>query len=675
MKKHPHKLAQATDAFSTESEATLARIHAQLAKWRADRPDSDLLAALRGEFRALRDAAASAGFSDIAALSHSVENLLARDGNAVGADDVGLLNLLEEVHDGLAADLGFAPAASRNHAPFLNSMVESLLSNPEAADSPPVAVAVANKLSDTPAPATPPEFPPDETPQGGLLNAPTCTFNDYLPQLRRLTEDAATRHNKPVELTLAGGEVEVDRQLPERMLAAFAPMIENSIAHGIESAAARKAAGKPAAGRIRITAVRQGGELAVEYADDGGGLDAEKLAARAVEAGMTARAEAVGEAHWLQIVTQPGGSGMSRVYRALRDLGGLMALKSEAGDGVRFQFRLPLPQVAQRALMVTVGRHRFALLARAVERLLRAREDQVSASGGRRVVEVGGRRIPIVTLADEIGERAGGARNRTASLLPALASLVLIRLADRVVAFEVDEFHDVIQIVGKKPDAQLASIRGLAGVAVLPDSGVAMILDPGAFVDRTTLESDALSLFASRDAEGVGSAADGAPPPPAAEKTIRVVALETRLGPVLIPVSMVAEIVARVQMDRQPSDYAPDWVCGDFHWRGLRLPLIDSAGALGGGLRETRPEHAAILRPMKGGKPDAFFALTSNAPPTVIEIDSAPPPLSPVAPPPSAPHQGERLTNLLGRVQIERRTGIIPDLSGLARQLFRADPD
>ena len=669
MKKSPHKLEQATDAFSTESEATLARIHAQLAEWRADRPDSKLLAALRGEFRALRDAAASAGFSDIAALSHSVENLLARDGGAVGADDVGLLNLLEEVHDGLAADLGFAQAASRNHAPFLNSMVESLLSNPEVADAPPVAV--ADKLRDAPAPAMPPEFPPDETPQGGLLNAPTCTFNDYLPQLRRLTEDAATRHNKPVELTLAGGEVEVDRQLPERMLAAFAPMIENSIAHGIESAAARKAAGKPAAGRIRITAVRQGGELAVEYADDGGGLDAEKLAARAVEIGMTARAEAVGEAHWLQIVTQPGGSGMSRVYRALRDLGGLMALKSEAGDGVRFQFRLPLPQVAQRALMVTVGRHRFALLARAVERLLRAREDQVSASDGRRVVEVGARRIPIVNLADEIGERAGGARNRTASLLPALASLVLIRLADRVVAFEVDEFHDVIQIVGKKPDAQLASIRGLAGVAVLPDSGVAMILDPGAFVDRTTLESDALSPFASRDAEGAGAAADGAPsPPPAAEKAIRVVALETRLGPVLIPVSMVAEIVARVQIDTQPSDDAPDWVCGDFHWRGLRLPLIDSAGALGGGLRETRPEHAAILRPMKGGKPDAFFALTSNAPPTVIEIDS-----SPVVPPPSAPNQGGRLTNLLGRVQIERRIGIIPDLAGLARQLFRADPD
>ncbi len=670
MKKNPQKLEQVADSFSTESEASLARIHAQLAKWRADRPDSDLLAALHGEFRALRDAAASAGFSDISALSHSVENLLTRDGNAVGADDVGLLNLLEEVHDGLAADLGFAPAASRNHAPFLNSMVESLLSNPEVADAPPVAV--ANKSSDTP--ATPPESPPDETPQGGLLNAPTCTFNDYLPQLRRLTEDAATRHNKPVELTLAGGEVEVDRQLPERMLAAFAPMIENSIAHGIESAAARKAAGKPAAGRIRITAVRQGGELAVEYADDGGGLDAEKLAARAVEAGMTARAEAVGEAHWLQIITQPGGSGMSRVYRALRDLGGLMALKSEAGDGVRFQFRLPLPQVAQRALMVTVGRHRFALLARAVERLLRAREDQVSASGGRRVVEVGARRIPIVTLADEIGERAGGARNRTASLLPGLASLVLIRLADRVVAFEVDEFHDVIQIVGKKPDAQLASIRGLAGVAVLPDSGVAMILDPGAFVDRTTLESDALSPFASRDAEGAGSAADGAPPPPAAEKTIRVVALETRLGPVLIPVSMVAEIVARVQMDRPPSDDAPDWVCGDFHWRGLRLPLIDSAGALGGGMRETRPEHAAILRPMKGGKPDAFFALTSSAPPTVIEIDSAPPPLSPVAPPPSG-GSGGRLTHLLGRVQIERRIGIIPDLTSLARQLFRADPD
>ena len=140
------------------------------------------------------------------------------------------------------------------------------------------------------------------------------------------------------------------------------------------------------------------------------------------------------------------GGGMDTVYRAVRELGGLMAVKSEDGEGIRFQFRLPPTLAESRVLMVTLGRFRFALRARTVERLMRVPQDEVVERDGRRYARVGVRQIPIIDLAGQIGE---------SGVQPAqsIVSLVLIRLADRITAFEVDEFHHIIDVVNKTPVA------------------------------------------------------------------------------------------------------------------------------------------------------------------------------------------------------------------------------
>ena len=706
--------------FFSESETILGRIHDHLTAWRTGRPSAELLAAMRGEFHALKNGAAAAGFDDISALSHSVENLLAQSGDVVAADvasadvdsddadsddvpaddtdsddapadDVALLNLLEEVHDGLVADLGFVPAASREHVQSLNSLVALLLSGEaqtESAKPPPPVVSVS-------------------------------TFNDGLPQLRDIARAAAVQGGRQVVVSLSGGDVEVERRVLESMMAPFEHLIRGSVKHGIESAEQRAASGKTAVGRISISVAQRDAELVIEYSDDGRGLDGEKLAARAVQTGMTYNAGEVGEAHFLQIITQPdttetanSGGGLEGVCRAVCEFGGLLAMKSEKTKGIRFQIQLPAAPggYRERMLLVAVGKYRFAIPAYTIERVMRIQKEEVVTHAERMYVSVGGRQIPIVNLAEQLGEQAERAEPDTSREQPT-ALLVLIRLGDRIAAFEVDGFHDVIPVILRPPGAQLASIRGVVGVGVLADSSMAVVLDPGAFIERGLLEHHGLTRFplgdfglgqgvvdggehpASTPAEQVpaeqvpaaGSVAESAAKS-AAEKTMRVVVLETTPGPpaplppLVIPAGRVAAIVDAVEL--QPSGREHQWICGEFHWRGFRVPVINAAAAFGaaretdsetgetddetGGetvVEQTQPGgYSVILWSLKGERADGFFALTSAGPPRAIEIDARP------AAAPSA--TGEQPNNVLGYVALDGGIGIIPDLENLARGIF-----
>ena len=698
-------LTRLAEMFFSESETILGRIRDHLTAWRTGRPSAELLAAMRGEFHALKNGAAAAGFDDISALSHSVENLLAQSGDVAAAgvaaagvdsddaaaddtdsddapaDDVALLNLLEEVHDGLVADLGFVPAASREHVQSLNSLVALLLSGEgqtESAKPPPPVVSVS-------------------------------TFNDGLPQLRDIARAAAVQGGRQVVVSLSGGDVEVERRVLESMMAPFEHLIRGSVKHGIESAEQRAASGKTAVGRISIAVAQRDAELVIEYSDDGRGLDGEKLAARAVQTGMTYNAGEVGEAHFLQIITQPdttetenSGGGLEGVCRAVCEFGGLLAVKSEKTKGIRFQIQLPAAPggYRERMLLVAVGKYRFAIPAYTIERVMRIQKEEVVTHAERMYVSVGGRQIPIVNLAEQLGEQAEPDTSREQPT----ALLVLIRLGDRIAAFEVDGFHDVIPVILRPPGAQLASIRGVVGVGVLADSSMAVVLDPGAFIERGLLEHHGLTRFplsdfglgqgvvdggehpASTPAEQVpaeqvpaaGSVAESAAKS-AAEKTMRVVVLETTPGPpaplppLVIPAGRVAAIVDAVEL--QPSGREHQWICGEFHWRGFRVPVINAAAAFGAAreidgetdgetvVEQTQPGgYSVILWSLKGERADGFFALTSAGPPRAIEIDARP------AAAPSA--TGEQPDNVLGYVALDGRIGIIPDLENLARGIF-----
>ena len=330
--------------------------------------------------------------------------------------------------------------------------------------------------------------------QSGLMSARMVAISEYLPRLRHLVRETSRQAGKPVELAFAGGDILVDRQVIESLMAPFEHMIRNSVVHGIETRTDRERRNKSEPATIALTFVQQGVELVVTVSDNGRGLDIDKLNRRAVELGLAERTGEVTEIDLLQIITQPGystsdtismragrGVGMDVVYQAIKGLGGSIMLSNNPGNGVTFQFRLPVTLALTQALLVRAGSWRFAIRTRTVERLLRVAPTDVIHEGGDRFIEVDEQRLPLINLLERI---QGGSNPVSREQSGDNIHVVLVRLADRVVPIQVDQFEDSVNIVSKSPGRQLLTIPEVSGVTVLPDSSIILILDPEAFVDR-----------------------------------------------------------------------------------------------------------------------------------------------------------------------------------------------
>ena len=332
--------------------------------------------------------------------------------------------------------------------------------------------------------------------QSGLRSARMVTLGEYFPHLRHLVRETARKAGKEASLEFQGGDIQIDRQVIESMMAPFEHMIRNAVIHGIEEGDVRQRSGKDSRGSISISISLQGSELVVGFSDDGRGLAMDRITARAGELGLLDNDGLVSETNALKIITQPGystseelsleagrGVGMDIVYQTVRDLGGSMQMTHASGQGVGFHFRLPVTLAVTPALMVRVGKWRFAFRSRSVERLVRISRDEMHRDGDRWFVEVDGMRVPVVLLQQRLDIDADQAD-------PSIVLVVIVRLVDRLAAFEVDEFIDSVDILSRNPGTQLLSIPEISGVTVLTDSSIVLILDPEAFIHRIGAEAE-----------------------------------------------------------------------------------------------------------------------------------------------------------------------------------------
>ena len=330
--------------------------------------------------------------------------------------------------------------------------------------------------------------------QDGLINARMASINDYVPRMRQLVREVSRRAGKEVAFYVEGNEIEVDRQVMDTMMPPFEHMIRNSIVHGIESSEARQAIGKPKSGRIDLKVVQQGAELLIEFSDDGNGLNKKILSSRVVELGLADSQDQVRDEQLLQIISEPGystaetvdldsgrGVGMDVVHQAVRTLGGSMGVATEDGNGVVFSFLLPVTMTISQALLVRIGAYRFAILSRTIERVMRIRAEDIHVVDGNEYLELNNKQISIVSLIERMGETS-------LSTSEVYRSLVLVRLSNRIVAFEVDQFEESLEIVTKTPGSQLTSIEGITGVTVLADTSIVLILNPAEFLDRSVIQ-------------------------------------------------------------------------------------------------------------------------------------------------------------------------------------------
>jgi two-component system chemotaxis sensor kinase CheA len=302
--------------------------------------------------------------------------------------------------------------------------------------------------------------------------------------MTRLVRDLARKSGKRADLELAGEDVELDRKLVEELTDPLVHMIRNSIDHGLESAPERRAAGKPEAGRIRLAARHQAGEIHIEVTDDGRGLNRERIRSKAIERGLIGAADKLTGAEIDRLIFRPGftttervtevsgrGVGMDVVGKNVGRLRGRVEIYSEPGRGTTFVLRLPLTLAIIDGLVVASGEDRFIVPIFSVREMFRPTSEALfTVQGQGEMVLVRERLLPLVRLKRRLGLRSGVDD-------PCQGVLIVGESDGRQFCLLVDALAGKQEVVIKSLGPSFAHVRGLAGGAILGDGRVGLILD------------------------------------------------------------------------------------------------------------------------------------------------------------------------------------------------------
>lgn len=308
-------------------------------------------------------------------------------------------------------------------------------------------------------------------------------------KMARLVRDTAAELGKDVKLVLEGEETELDRTVIEQIGDPLVHMIRNAIDHGIESAAAREAAGKPSTGTIRLSAFHQGGFVVVRIADDGRGLDPARLRGKAIDRGLIEADAVLDDRDTLELIFAAGfstaeqvtglsgrGVGMDVVRRNIEGIRGKIEIDSSVGAGTTFTIFMPLTLAIIEGLLVAVGDQRFVVPTLSVRESLRPLPGDVTTVHGRgELVNVRGRLVPLLRLG-----RHFGVPTRAAD--PAEGIVVVVETGQECRGLLVDELLGKQEVVIKNLGETFTGRRGFAGAAILGDGRVGLILDTNALV-------------------------------------------------------------------------------------------------------------------------------------------------------------------------------------------------
>jgi two-component system chemotaxis sensor kinase CheA len=267
-------------------------------------------------------------------------------------------------------------------------------------------------------------------------------------------------------------------------------MARNSVDHGIESPEARAAAGKPARATVSLSAYYQGSHVIIEVKDDGAGLNTERILESARRKGLLAPDDTPAPEDIHRMIFEPGfstaaavtevsgrGVGMDVVRRNIESLRGRVDIRTEAGQGTTFLVRLPLTLAVLDGLLVRVGSERCVLPAAAVRESLRPKPEHVHCVQGQpRMIQVRESVLPLVSLGAVLGMAGAEA------LDPAAATVVVVEEGGSRIGLVVEELLHKQEVVVKSLGDSFASVRGVAGGAILGDGRIGLILDPHGIV-------------------------------------------------------------------------------------------------------------------------------------------------------------------------------------------------
>ena len=313
-------------------------------------------------------------------------------------------------------------------------------------------------------------------------------------KMSRLVRDLAASQHKQVQLLLEGEETELDRNIVEKLGDPLVHMIRNSVDHAIEAPAERIAQGKPALGTIRLSAAHQRGGIVIRIADDGKGMDRDRILAKALERGLVKPDTDLSESEIFSLIFLPGfstaekvtdlsgrGVGMDVVRRNIENLRGKIEIQSAPGKGTTFTILLPLTLAIIDGMLVGLGNDRYIIPTLSIRESFRPRPGMVSTIQGRgEVVSVRGRQTPLLRLDRHLGRPA---KARTLEE----AIIVVVESGDAARGLLVDELLGKQEVVIKSLGQAFQDQNLLAGSAVLGDGSVGLILDVDTLVKAPSL--------------------------------------------------------------------------------------------------------------------------------------------------------------------------------------------
>nr|WP_286197216.1 Hpt domain-containing protein [Variovorax boronicumulans] len=322
--------------------------------------------------------------------------------------------------------------------------------------------------------------------QRALLRTRMVPFEAIAERLYGTVRQSAKEAGRQVRLDLAGGSVELDRGVLDRLAPVFEHLLRNAVTHGIEDAAQRSAAGKPAAGAIAVSVTHTAHDTAFTIADDGRGLDLARIQAKAAALGLVAADAPLTLDEAAALVFLPGfttatavtpmagrGIGMDVVRTEVQALGGRIETSSTPGQGAQFRLVLPLTTAATQVVLVRVGQQTFGIPTHLVEAVRRLAPAEVAQCYARE------------QLVDDGGPLAfcwAGALLQCAPAPPAgrerHASVLLLHSAQQRLALHVDEVLGHQEVVVKSLGPQLARLPGLTGMSVLASGAVLLLYNP-----------------------------------------------------------------------------------------------------------------------------------------------------------------------------------------------------
>lgn len=308
-------------------------------------------------------------------------------------------------------------------------------------------------------------------------------------KLTRIVRDVAKKSDKLIQFVSTGDDTEIDRNMVDVIAEPLIHMVRNAADHGIESTAARVAAGKSPTGTVRLAAYHSGGSVVIDLSDDGGGLDRDRILAKATQKGLIDPNKSLSESEIYQLIFLPGfsttenvtdisgrGVGMDVVRRNIEQLKGRIEITSERGRGTVFSIRLPLTLAITDGMIVRVGSERYIIPTVNIAMNFRPEASQVSTVAGRgELILLRGELIPLFRLHQLF--KVGGAVTE-----PTRGLVVVLRDAAGACGLLVDELLGQQQVVAKSLGAGVGKVPAVSGGAILGDGRVGLILDPSSLV-------------------------------------------------------------------------------------------------------------------------------------------------------------------------------------------------